>query len=91
MSEKHSEDEKKALSIRLKKIIGQLTAVEKMIETDRECPEILNQLVSARKAIKSLSEKLIRQHLHHCLEEAQQGEGKRKLREFLTVLERYVD
>lgn len=91
MSEHHSEETKKALQVRVRKIVGQLGAIEKMIDADKDCPDILNQLISARKAIKSLSEKLIDQHIHHCIDDAHKADGRKKLRELLAVLERYVD
>jgi DNA-binding FrmR family transcriptional regulator len=88
----HPEGETKALRLRLRKIVGQLNGVEKMMEADRDCAEILTQLVSARRAIKSLSEKLIHSHLQHCIEEVSDPkEAKRSLRDLLTVLERYVE
>ena len=88
----HSPDERKALQIRLRKIIGQLGSVEKMVEQDRECTEVLTQIVSARKALKSFAEVVIHQHVHQCIAEASDPrESQRKLRELLTVLERYVE
>ena len=88
----HPEEETKALKTRVRKIVGQLNGIERMIESERDCAEILTQLVSARKALKSLSEKIIHAHLHHCIEGAQQpAEGQRRLREILAVLKRYVD
>ncbi len=63
-----------------------------MLEAERDCAEVLAQLVSARKALKSLSEKIIHSHLHHCIESAtDDASAKRSLRELLTVLERYVE
>lgn len=91
MSHHHPANEQKALKVRIRKIVGQLNGVERMLDESRDCPEILTQLVSARKAIKSLSETLIDRHLHHCIEGAQQGESKKKLRELLEVLNRYVE
>ena len=95
MAEEHSAQDKKALRVRVRKILGQLSSIEKMIESDRDCADILNQLIASRKAIKSLSEKLIDQHLHHCVEDAKtaqaSSQSSRKLRDFLSVLERYVD
>lgn len=91
MAHGHSETEKKALKIRIKKIIGQLSSIEKMIDADKDCPEILTQLVSVRKATKSLAEVLIDRHMHHCIEGAQHGESKKKLSELLEVLDRYVE
>jgi DNA-binding FrmR family transcriptional regulator len=58
------EANRRALQMRLRKITGQLKAVETMVAGDYECGEVLNQFVSARKAIKSLAEK-IHEHLEH--------------------------
>ena len=88
----HPEGETKALQARLRKIVGQLNGIERMMEADRDCVEVLTQLVSARKALKSLSEKIIHSHLHHCIESAtDEATAKRSLGELLTVLERYVE
>lgn len=63
-----------------------------MLEQDCDCAEILTQIVSARRGLKSLAEKLIHSHVQHCIEEAHNpAEGRRKLRDLLTVLGRYVE
>ncbi len=91
-AESHSPDETQALTTRLRKITGQLKAVEGMFAKDYDCSEVLMQLVSARRALKALSEKLIHSHMETCIEGATSPvEAKRKLRDLLTVLERYVD
>ena len=88
----HPEAEREALRLRLRKIAGQLKSIDRMLAEDRDCAEILTQLVSARRGIKSLSEKLIHSHMQHCIEHAEnQDEAKAKLRELVTVLERYVE
>ena len=87
------EADRRALQMRLRKISGQLKAVETMVASDYECSEVLNQLVSARKAIKSLAEKIIHEHLEHCflhLEGSNQNHSK-ELREVAQMLKRYVD
>lgn len=88
----HSAEEKQALLIRLRKIAGQIRGIEKMVEDDTDCPDVLVQAVSVRKALKSFSELVIRQHMHTCIEQASsEKESRRKLKELLAVLERYVD
>ena len=85
-------DEQKAMTLRVRRIIGQLQAVERMLSEDRDCGDILMQIVSSRKALKALAEKLIHSHSRHCIEGAQsREESRQKLRELLTVLERYVE
>jgi DNA-binding FrmR family transcriptional regulator len=88
----HPEEERRTSVIRTRKITGQLGAIERMPSEDQDCAEVLTQIVSARRGLKSLAEKLIHSHVQHCIENAQNPtEGKRKLRELLTVLERYVE
>jgi DNA-binding FrmR family transcriptional regulator len=88
----HPPDEKRALQLRLRKIAGQIAGVEQMVQDDRDCPDVLMQVVSARKALKSFAEVVIHQHTKECIEHAgDPKEAQRKLRELLTVLERYVE
>ncbi|MEY4387972.1 MAG: hypothetical protein RLY20_3255 [Verrucomicrobiota bacterium] len=91
-SHSHSRTERDAQKLRVRRIVGQMNGIERMLEEDRDCSEILMQLVSARKAIKSLSENLIHSHMRHCIEHAHSpAEGRKHLQELLVVLERYVE
>jgi DNA-binding FrmR family transcriptional regulator len=91
-SPKDPDADRRALQVRLSKITGQLSGVQKMIEGDYECSEVMNQLVSARRALKSLAEKVITDHLEHCLlANVREDERRRQLREVTTMLKRYVD
>lgn len=63
-----------------------------MVAGDYDCAELLNQLVSARKAIKSLAEKVINDHLeHHLLTNGPSEQQRRQLREITVMLRRYVE
>jgi DNA-binding FrmR family transcriptional regulator len=88
----HGLQEKRSLELRLRKVIGQLQSVEQMVRDDRDCVDVLTQIVSARKALKSFAETVIHQHTHECIAEAAHPkEAHKKLRELLVVLERYVE
>jgi len=88
----HPEAERDALRLRLRKIRGQLAAIDRMLAEDCDCAETLTQLVSARRALKSLTEKLIQSHMSHCIEHAgNQRDARVKLRQLLLVLQRYVE
>ncbi|MES2309136.1 MAG: metal-sensitive transcriptional regulator [Verrucomicrobiota bacterium] len=94
MSEKHHhpKSERKSMMIRARKVAGQLHAIERMIESDQDCSEVLMQVIAARRGLKSLAEKIIDSHIHHCIAEATNSEeGQRNLRHLLQVLERYVE
>ena len=86
------EADRRDLKLRLRKIAGQLKGIEGMIDGEYECAEVLNQLVSARRAIKSLAEKIIKEHQEHCLTGQASSElGRKQLREVAQMLKRYVD
>ena len=82
--------EKRALTIRLRKIKGQIEGIEKMVEGDADCSDVLMQVVSARQALKSFSEKVIESQMRACIESTSQAESRHNLRSLLTVLERYA-
>ena len=91
-SPKDPSADRRALQVRLRKISGQLNGVQRMIDGPYDCAEVLNQLVSARRALKSLAEKIITEHLEHCLvSSVREDERRRQLREVSTMLKRYVD
>jgi DNA-binding FrmR family transcriptional regulator len=88
----HSRNERAAQKLRVRRIVGQLNAIERMLDEDRDCSEILMQMVSARKALKSLAETVIHSHMQHCIEHAHSpAEGRKHLEELLVVLKRYVE
>lgn len=93
MKEKHGRPglEKRALVVRLRKIKGQIEGIEKMVEADTDNSDVLMQVVSARRALKSFSEEVIESHVRTCIESAgNKLNGRQNLRSLLTVLERYV-
>lgn len=87
----HDHEDRSALKVRIRKIVGQLKAIEGMIDEERECPDILNQVVSARKGLKSFAEKLMHEHMVHCIEEARGDKANEEMQKLLVVLERYVE
>jgi DNA-binding FrmR family transcriptional regulator len=83
--------EKRALVVRLRRIKGQIEGIEKMVEANADCSDLLMQVVSARRALKSFSEEVLESHLHSCIENATSpSAGQASVRSLLTVLERYV-
>jgi DNA-binding FrmR family transcriptional regulator len=83
--------EKRALVVRLRRIKGQIEGIEKMVEADTDCSDVLMQVVSARRALKSFSEEMIESRLHEYIENtSNQSEGRRELNSLLTVLKRYA-
>ena len=55
---------------RLKRIEGQVRGLQRMVEGDRYCADILTQLSSVQEALRAVGRELMRNHLKHCAAEA---------------------
>ncbi len=62
-------EEQKALLTRLRKIEGQIRGIEKMVESDAYCPDILIQVSAATSALNSFNKVLLNCHIHSCVAE----------------------
>lgn len=51
---------------RLRRIEGQVRGLQRMVEEDRYCPEVLTQISSVHEALRSVGRELLRNHLKHC-------------------------
>ena len=51
---------------RLRRIEGQVRGLQKMIEEDRYCADVLTQISSVHEALRSVGKELMRNHLKHC-------------------------
>ena len=76
---------------RLRRIGGQINGIERMLDEGRSCIDVLNQLISVRKALKGLTEAIIHEHLEHCIDPKTPKTAETDLSELMTVLKRYVD
>lgn len=71
----HSENIKKDLSNRLKKIEGQIRGINKMIEENIYCDDVLNQITSVKSALNGVSKMLLEAHIKSCVvEQIKNGE-----------------
>jgi len=91
MKHVHSWSEKHDLTIRLRKIKGQVEAIERMVEADANCEDILFHVIVARGTLKSVTEKVLNSHIHLCLEDAaSHSDCHNSLRLLANALKRYV-
>jgi len=85
--------DKEALTKRLHRIEGQVRGLERMIEEDRYCIDILTQIAAVRTALEQVGAKLLEDHVTHCVAEAlAPGDpmvAGDKSRELLAAVERF--
>jgi DNA-binding FrmR family transcriptional regulator len=90
---KHGYD-KQALAKRLHRIEGQVRGIERMVDDDRYCIDILTQISAVNTALESLAFKLLDDHVNHCVADALASgdpkEASEKSRELLAAVQRFA-
>jgi len=93
MVERTEEKKKLAENIqrRLRRIEGQLKGIERMMENDACCMDVLVQIAAVRAAISKVGVLIMENHIKECLAEALTGENKeQKLDELIGVLNNFL-
>ena len=79
-------------AISLRRIEGQIRGVTKMVEEEKYCVDIINQISAAINALRRVSEKIFERHLETCVSSALRGksdkERHKKFREVLNIIHR---
>lgn len=87
------DDTKANVHRRLKKVQGQVAGIQRMIEEDRYCVDVLLQVAAARAALERAGQIVLRSHVETCVTSAvasrDQHEIRQKLDELMEVLSRF--
>ena len=85
--------DKDALIKRLHRIEGQVRGIEKMVEEDRYCIDILTQVGAVNTALEALGFKLLEDHVRHCvagaLASGDADDANAKMEELLAAVQRF--
>ena len=85
-----TENEKKAVVNRLKRIEGQVRGIQKMVEDDRYCVDILIQISAINAALKNVGFEVAERHVKHCVSDAvKSGEGNEAIDELMAVMKQF--
>ena len=90
---KHGYD-KGALVKRLHRIEGQVRGIERMVEDDRYCIDILTQVAAVNTALESLAFRVLDDHVNHCVSDALSSgdpkEAAAKSKELMEAVQRFA-
>jgi DNA-binding FrmR family transcriptional regulator len=83
--------DKKELQDRLRRIEGQVRGLQRMVEADAYCIDILTQVNSVTAALKAVGLLLLDDHVRHCVADSiEQGEGSEKIEELMAAVSRFA-
>ena len=79
---------------RLHRIEGQVRGIERMVEDDRYCIDVLTQIAAVNTALESLALKILDEHVRHCvagaLESGDADDAHAKTEELLEAVQRFA-
>lgn len=78
----------KNLHARMKKIMGQLNAIDRMVDEDIPCEDIIMQINAAKSALHKVGQVVLEGHLHHCVKEGiEHGDSEKTIEDFAKAVE----
>ncbi len=84
-------DEKNKALMALKTSKGQIEGIIKMMEDERYCVDISNQIIAAQALLKKANMLILKQHIHHCVKDAvKHDKGDEKIDEIIDILEKII-
>ena len=88
-----SDDEKRRIHHRLRRIVGQVEAIDRMIGEDTPCIEVVMQVSAATGALAKVARLILEDHLKHSLASASNSESEAErqaiLDELINLIEKY--
>ncbi|WP_407268246.1 metal-sensing transcriptional repressor [Radiobacillus sp. PE A8.2] len=89
-SKPRTQGEKQKVINRLKRIEGQVRGIQKMVEEDRYCVDILVQISAIQSALKNVGFSVTERHLNHCVSDAiKDGDGRAAIDELMSVMKQF--
>lgn len=76
---------------RLKKIIGQVNAIDRMIDEDVPCEDILAQINAAKSALNKAGQVFLEGHINHCIKDAVERGDSEEIANFTKAIERFAN
>lgn len=82
-----NEEAKRDATTRLKKIEGQIRGIIRMVENEKYCIDVINQITAAEKALKGVSKVIMKRHVESCVTHAiVQGDGQGMINELVDTI-----
>ncbi len=79
-----------AVQKRLKKIEGQVRGIQKMVDADKPCEDILMQIGAIKSALHKTGQVILEGHMHHCVLDAiKDGEEEETIRKLVSALNQF--
>ncbi len=86
----HSQKHIKAISNRLSRTIGHLSAIKRMVENDKDCSGILIQLAAVKAEVNNTAKAILKEHLAHCIVHAIEEKDIKSVEELNKAIDMFI-
>lgn len=76
---------------RLSKIAGQVNAIDRMVDEDVPCEDILAQINAAKSALNKVGQVVLEGHINHCIKDAFEKGDEEEIENFTKAIERFAN
>ena len=77
---------------RLKKIVGQVQAIDRMVDEDIPCEDVLAQINAAKSALHKVGQVVLEGHIQHCVRDGiEHGDADKTIENFTKAVERFAN
>ena len=90
----HSPQVKQDVRRRISRLVGQLNAIQRMVDEEAYCVDVLQQIAAVQGALRKVASRLLEAHVSHCVVEAvtsgSDAERRTKIDELVSVFEKSI-
>ena len=80
------------LHCRLRKIVGQVQAIDRLIDEDVPCEDVLSQINAAKSALHKAGQIVLEGHIKHCVRDGiEHGDAEKTIENFAKAVERFAN
>ncbi|MBP2631669.1 MAG: hypothetical protein H6Q70_2297 [Firmicutes bacterium] len=90
LSHTHSHTQTKAVLNRMSRLIGHMESIKKMVESGRDCSEVLVQLAAVNSALHGVSRVILKDHIENCIVDAVKTNDKQVLGNLNKAIDRFI-
>ena len=86
----HVHENTKAVVNRLSRLIGHLESVKRMVESGRDCSEVLVQIAAVKSALNNVGKVILQDHIRHCIVDAVADNDQQAIDDLCAAVEKFM-
>ncbi|MBV4418452.1 metal-sensing transcriptional repressor [Clostridium tyrobutyricum] len=90
MNNNHNHKNTNAVINRLSRAIGHMESVKKMMESGKDCSEVLVQIAAVKGAINNIGKIILQDHINNCVVDAIENNDKKVLEDLNSAIDKFI-